>query len=312
MTYQAEDLEQQLACLSTESSSPELADIDIMSIVDRCRMQNKLDQEVALAVAGEIDSIARAVALSAEALRFGGRLIYVGAGTSGRLGVLDAAECPPTFGTDPRIVQAIIAGGDRALVSAVEGVEDDSVAGAAAMDDRQVTPTDIVVGITASGRTPFVVAAVRRARDLGAKAVGITNNRPSEMEAVTDPTIAVVVGPEFVAGSTRLKAGTAQKLVLNMITTQTMIELGKTYGNAMVDVMVTNAKLAARARRMVREITGADGKDIDNALQSAGGGAKLAIVMLAHGVDAETGQRLLDQSAGKLRGALILQRDSGS
>jgi N-acetylmuramic acid 6-phosphate etherase len=304
MSLPDRSLDEILAQLSTERRAPELADIDMLPLAERCALQNSLDREVAEAVGREIEPIARAVGLIVAAFRSGGRLIYVGAGTSGRLGVLDAAECPPTFGTDPWLVQAIIAGGETALVRAVEGVEDDLDAGAAAIDEKRVTAADCVVGITASGRTPFVLGAIRRAQSLGAAAAGVTNNRLSELASIADPTIAVVVGPEFIAGSTRLKAGTAQKLVLNMLTTQAMIEMGKTYGNAMVDVTVTNSKLSSRARRMVREITGASDETAAAALTSANGSAKVAILMLLSGVDSAAAAAQLQQAAGNLRTAL--------
>ena len=275
MSLSDRSLYEALAGLSTEKRAPELADIDTLPLLGRCALQNRLDSEVAAAVGGEIESIAAAVTAIVAAFRAGGRLIYVGAGTSGRLGVLDAAECPPTFGTDPSLVQGVIAGGDLALVRAVEGVEDDARAGAAAINKLHVASVDCVVGITASGRSPFVLGAVARANEIGATTIGLTNNRPSELSVVTAQTIAVVVGPEFIAGSTRLKAGTAQKLVLNMLSTQSMVEMGKTFGNAMVDVVVTNSKLSARARRLVREITGASIEAANAALESAGGNARL-------------------------------------
>jgi N-acetylmuramic acid 6-phosphate etherase len=294
-----------LANLTTEQRAPELADIDALPLSERCILQNRLDHEVADAVGREIDSITRAVESIVAAFRSGGRLIYVGAGTSGRLGVLDASECPPTFGTAPSLVQAVIAGGGTALTTAIEGIEDDYDAGGAAMDDKKITSSDCVVGISASGRTPFVLGALDRARKLGASTVGVTNNRPSDIEASAGETIAVIVGPEFIAGSTRLKAGTAQKLVLNMLTTQSMIEMGKTFGNAMVDVMVTNAKLAARARRLVREITGASDEQARATLESAGGSAKIAILMVSNSVDAVAARTQLQQAEGNLRQAIM-------
>ena len=200
----------------------------------------------------------------------GGRLIYVGAGTSGRLGVLDAAECPPTFGVPPGMVQGMIAGGPGAMFQAVEGAEDDPDLGAAAMIDADVNERDTVVGISASGQAPFVLGALRQAVKRGASTVALTNNRPSEMESVAAVTIAPVVGPEILAGSTRLKSGTAQKMVLNMISTGAMIEIGKTYGNLMVDVQATNRKLKARAVRIVRQVTGATRERAEDALVTGG------------------------------------------
>ena len=311
MTQPSHAIFEEIGHLDTERRDPLLADLDLMSIEHRCALQNRLDSEVAAAVALEIDRIAEAVRVIVQSIRAGGRLIYVGAGTSGRLGVLDAAECPPTFGTPPELVQAIIAGGLPALTQPVEGAEDDRAAGAAAIDAKGVSADDCVVGITASGRTPYVLAALERAIQRGAACIGITNNRPSEIEFCARITIAVLVGPELIAGSTRLKCGTAQKLVLNMLTTQAMIEFGKTYGNAMVDVTATNAKLKARAHRMVRELTGADDDKAADALAHANGSAKLAILMLMRGVDAQQGRALLEKSGGKLRRALELEVECG-
>ena len=292
-----------LAQLATERMDPSLAEIDTLTTLERCALQNRMDAEASRAVGSEVERIAEAVGLITRCLRGGGRLIYVGAGTSGRLGVLDASECPPTFGTPPELVQGIIAGGEAALTRAVEGVEDDAEAGAAAVDARAVGQLDCVVGITASGRTPFVLAALGRARERGCLAlIGVTNNRPSEIEGVAGITIAAVVGPELVAGSTRLKAGTAQKLILNMLTTQAMIELGKTYGNAMVDVMATNAKLRVRAVRLVRELTGAGEDEARRVLDEAGGSVKVAVLMVMAGMDASGARGVLEGAGGRLRG----------
>ncbi len=296
----------EISRLTTEQRDPSHSDIDLLTLKDRCALQNRIDSEVAAAVALEVGNISQAVGLIVTAFRSGGRLIYVGAGTSGRLGVLDAAECPPTFGTPPELVQAIIAGGAAALTQAVEGAEDDQAAGAAAISAKEVIANDCVVGITASGRTPFVLAALEEARRRGAATVGITNNSPSEIEQYSQPTIAVLAGPELIAGSTRLKCGTAQKLVLNMLTTQSMIEIGKTYGNAMVDVMATNAKLRIRANHLVQELTGAGDDEAQQALAAAGGSAKLATLMLLREVNARDASEMLDKAHGKLRDALFL------
>ncbi len=298
------DLISSLKTLTTEERDPKLSTVDLLSIEERCRLQNELDCEVPIAVGREVPSIVRAVEMIAQSLRSGGRLIYVGAGTSGRLGVLDATEMPPTFGADPSLVQGIIAGGIPAMTASVEGVEDDRMAGAGAIEEHSVSERDTVVGIAASGLTPYVLGALDAARTAGASTVAVTNNRPSEIERHAEVTIAVVVGPEFVAGSTRLKSGTAQKLVLNMLTTQAMIELGKTFGNAMVDVMATNEKLKARAHRLVQEITGASHSEVTEALSQSGGSAKLAILMLLRGVSSADGIRLIDAAQGKLRVAL--------
>jgi N-acetylmuramic acid 6-phosphate etherase len=293
-----------LDTLATEAIDSDLSDIDALDIESRLRLLNAQDALVAAAVALEIPQIGRAVSRAAHSFRVGGRLLYLGAGTSGRLGVLDAAECPPTFGVPPEMVQGIIAGGRDAMFRAVEGAEDDPDLGAAAIIEADVSDRDTVVGISASGRAPFVLGALRQAKKRGAATVGLTNNRPSEMEAVAGITIAAVVGPEALAGSTRLKSGTAQKMVLNMISTGAMMEIGKTYGNLMVDVQATNAKLKARARRIVTQVTGANQDEVQGALIHAGGSAKLAILMIETGLPADEAQRLLDRSRGFLRVAL--------
>jgi N-acetylmuramic acid 6-phosphate etherase len=291
--------------LTTESRDPRLDNLDTLPILERCKLQNEFDHAVATAVGQELEHIAESISIIAESFKKCARLFYIGAGTSGRLGVLDASECPPTFGTDPSMVQGIIAGGNLALTTAVEGVEDDFSAGEESVKDAGITSSDVLVGITASGRTPFVLGAVAKANQIGAKTIGITNNRPSELESICiGPCIAAVVGPEIVAGSTRLKAGTAQKLVLNMLTTQSMIELGKTYGSAMVDVRATNIKLKARAIRMVMEIADVNHNQAAAALEQAGGSAKLAIVLLLKNVDASAAKSLLAQSDGSIRRAL--------
>jgi N-acetylmuramic acid 6-phosphate etherase len=304
MSQPERSLVETLSHLATEARDPALADIDRLSMLDRCRLQNRLDQQVALAVEPELPLIAYTAQRIAGALRAGGRLIYLGAGTSGRLGVLDASECPPTFGTLPSQVQGIIAGGDTALRTAVEGAEDNPELGASDVAAAAVMSNDVVVGITASGRTPYVLGALAEARRRGALTVGVTNNRPSEIESVADAVIAIVVGPELIAGSTRLKAGTAQKLVLNMLTTQAMIELGKTYGNAMVDVMATNAKLKLRALKLVTEITGISEPEGLATLEAANGSVKVAIAMLKRGLTAEEATGALNASGGRLRDVL--------
>lgn len=290
--------------LTTEAINSELADIDSLDTESRLRLMNREDARIADAVAAEIPQITRAVHRAAHSFRAGGRLLYVGAGTSGRLGVLDAAECPPTFGVSPALVQGLIAGGRDAMFQAVEGAEDDPDLGMAAMIDADANANDTVVGISASGRAPFVLGALKHAKKRGATTVGLTNNRPSELESIADITIAPVVGPEVLAGSTRLKSGTAQKMVLNMISTGAMFEIGKTYGNLMVDVHATNVKLRARAARIVSEVTGVNIEKAGNALVEAGGSAKLAILMLETGMDAGAAHNLLLQSGGFLRKAL--------
>ncbi len=290
--------------LTTEAINPALADIDALDTETRLRLMNAEDATVAAAVGLEIPSIARAVQRAAASLRAGGRLLYVGAGTSGRLGVLDAAECPPTFGVAPTVVQGLIAGGEGAMFRAVEGAEDDPDLGAAAIIEADVSEKDTVVGISASGQAPFVLGALRQAVKRGAATVALTNNRPSEVEAVAAVTIAVVVGPEILAGSTRLKSGTAQKMVLNMISTGAMIETGKTYGNLMVDVQATNRKLQARAVRIIRQVTGASAERAEAALSAAGGSAKVAIVTLQTGASPDEARQRLGHAGGFLRRAL--------
>ena len=290
--------------LTTEAINPALADIDALDTETRLRLMNAEDATVAAAVGLEIPSIARAVQRAAASLRAGGRLLYVGAGTSGRLGILDAAECPPTFGVAPTVVQGLIAGGEGAMFRAVEGAEDDPDLGAAAIIEADVSEKDTVVGISASGQAPFVLGALRQAVRRGAATVALTNNRPSEVEAVAAVTIAVVVGPEILAGSTRLKSGTAQKMVLNMISTGAMIETGKTYGNLMVDVQATNRKLQARAVRIIRQVTGASAERAEAALSAAGGSAKVAIVTLQTGASPDEARQRLGHAGGFLRRAL--------
>jgi N-acetylmuramic acid 6-phosphate etherase len=288
----------------TETVDPALAEIDRLDTLERLRLMNSLDQGVAAAVSTEIPAIAAVVRHVAESFRRGGRLIYVGAGTSGRLGVLDAVECPPTFGVDPGLVQAIIAGGERAMFRAVEGAEDSAEMGKLAVVEAGVSEADTVVGISASGQAPFVVAAVREANRRGAATAAVTNNRPSAIEAVAGITIAAIVGPEVIAGSTRLKSGTAQKMILNMISTGAMIEIGKTYGNLMVDLKATNAKLKDRAQRIVTQVTGADPAAALAALARAEGSAKLAILLLESGLPVPDAKELLSRSGGFLRIAL--------
>jgi N-acetylmuramic acid 6-phosphate etherase len=290
--------------LTTELIDPDLMNIDAMDTESRLRIINAEDAKVAAAVESQIPQIARAVHRAAHSLRAGGRLIYIGAGTSGRLGVLDAAECPPTFGVSPTLVQAVIAGGRDAMFEAVEGAEDDADAGAAAVIEGDISPNDTVVGISASGRAPFVVGALRQARKRGAATVAVTNNHPSELEAVATITIAAVVGPEVLAGSTRMKSGTAQKMILNMISTGAMMETGKTYGNLMVDVQATNTKLKARAARIVTQVTGCTFAEAEDVLARADGSAKVAIVMLESGKTPDEARRMLEENGGFLRKAL--------
>ncbi|MFI1399459.1 N-acetylmuramic acid 6-phosphate etherase [Streptomyces sp. NPDC020681] len=298
------ELRAQLDVLTTEAFRPELADIDQQSTLEIARIMNAEDQSVPGAVAAQLPAIAAAIDAAAERMSRGGRLIYAGAGTAGRLGVLDASECPPTFNTDPSEVVGLIAGGPTAMVKAVEGAEDSKELAAADLDALKLTEDDTVVGISASGRTPYAIGAVEHARSFGALTVGLSNNADSALAAAADHGIEVVVGPELLTGSTRLKAGTAQKLVLNMISTITMIRLGKTYGNLMVDVRASNEKLRARSRRIVALATGATDGEIEAALAATDGEVKNAILTILGGVDGPTAARLLQESGGHLRAAL--------
>ncbi|MEU2712403.1 N-acetylmuramic acid 6-phosphate etherase [Streptomyces sp. NPDC007205] len=298
------DLRRQLASLTTEAFRPELADIDRLPTLDIARLMNGEDAGVPAAVAVQLPRIAAAIDALAERMARGGRLIYAGAGTAGRLGVLDASECPPTFNTDPAQVVGLIAGGPEAMVTSVEGAEDSDELARRDLDALKVTPDDTVVGVSASGRTPYAIGAVEHARALGALTIGLACNEHSTLAAAAEHGIEVVVGPELVTGSTRLKAGTAQKLVLNMLSTITMIRLGKTYGNLMVDVRASNDKLRARSRRIVSLATGASDEEIEKALSESGGEVKNAILALLAGVDGPTAARLLEESGGHLRAAL--------
>jgi N-acetylmuramic acid 6-phosphate etherase len=286
----------------TERRNPRTVDIDLASPLDIVDLINAEDRAVADAVATQRAVIAQAIAAIEQAFRAGHRLLYVGAGTSGRLGVLDASECPPTFGTDPRMVVGIIAGGDHALRNPIEGAEDDPAAGAAQMDAQAVTAGDVVVGIAASGTTPFVRGALARARERGATTGLIAcSEPPAVMRAQADWLILPIVGPEVLTGSTRLKAGTATKLVCNMLTTGAMIRVGKSYGNLMVDLRATNVKLQDRAERIVCEVTALDRDAARALLQQADGRVKRALVMHALHVDAATADAQLEAAGGVIR-----------
>ncbi|MCT1367187.1 N-acetylmuramic acid 6-phosphate etherase [uncultured Kocuria sp.] len=289
---------------TTESVNAEFADLDRMSTEELARTMNRQDAVVPEAVAQRTTEIANLVEAALPGLRAGGRLIYAGAGTAGRLGVLDASECPPTFNTRPGQVVGLIAGGSEALVSAIEGAEDDADAGARAVAALDVGPEDTVVGVSASGRTPYAIGAVREAARRQATTASIACNEGSELAAAAQHPIDVVVGPELVAGSTRLKSGTAQKLVLNMISTIAMVRLGKTYGNLMVDVQSTNVKLRERVRRIVADVTGAGPQEVEDAVEGADGSAKVAILSILGGMTADQARTELDHHAGVLRAAL--------
>ncbi|MFE2040815.1 N-acetylmuramic acid 6-phosphate etherase [Streptomyces sp. NPDC059477] len=303
-TSEPRDIRTELEQLTTEAFRPELADIDRLSTLDLATLMNREDSGVPGAVARALPAIAAAIDAIAARMARGGRLIYAGAGTAGRLGVLDASECPPTFNTDPAQVVGLIAGGPGAMVTSVEGAEDSPQLARADLDALALTGDDTVVGISASGRTPYALGAVAHARALGALTVGLACNPHSALAAAAEHGIEVVVGPELLTGSTRLKAGTAQKLVLNMLSTITMIRLGKTYGNLMVDVRASNEKLRARSRRIVALATGAADDEIEAALAATDGEVKNAVLTLLAGVDGPTAARLLEESRGHLRAAL--------
>ncbi|WP_337061501.1 N-acetylmuramic acid 6-phosphate etherase [Kineococcus sp. G2] len=293
-----------LDALVTEAVDGPGPDLDAMSTLDLVRLVNDADAQVAAAVRAELPRIAAVVDAAAERMARGGRLVHVGAGTSGRLGVLDASEVPPTFGTGPDVVVGLIAGGPAALTGAVEAAEDDAGAGARDVEELGVGPLDTVVGIAASGRTPYVLGAVRRARELGALTAGLSCNAATPLSAACDLAVEVVVGPEVVRGSTRMRAGTATKMVLNTLSTLVMVRLGKTHGNLMVDVRATNAKLRRRAVRIVVAATGAGEAAAEEALRAADWHAKTAIAALALGCDAEAARRALRAADGRLSRAL--------
>jgi N-acetylmuramic acid 6-phosphate etherase len=293
-----------LTALATEQRNPASADLDLLDTMGIVSVINDQDRTVADAVAAEIPRIAAAIDAIVLAIRAGGRLIYIGAGTSGRLGVLDASECPPTFNTDPELVVGLIAGGDHALRHPVEQVEDRPEAGAEALDTIAVSDRDAVVGIAASGRTPFVLGAMERARAVGASTIGLCNSPDSALSKLVDITIAPLVGPEVVTGSTRMKAGTSQKMVLNMLSTGAMVKLGKTYGNLMVDVQSTNAKLRERAVGIVRDAAHITDEGARAALNAADGEVKTAIVANRLGVASVVARERLRQNGGIVRAAL--------
>lgn len=290
--------------LTTEQVNERTKQIDRLSTEEIVKLINREDRLIAEALGALTPQIAAAADTILRSFKSGGRLFYVGAGTSGRLGILDASECPPTYGTPPELVQGIIAGGFRAVKDAVEGAEDSPELGAKDMDSHGVGENDTVVGIAASGRTPYVLGAMKRAKELGASVIGLCNNHRTPMANIADLTIEAVVGPEVILGSTRMKAGTAQKLVLNMLSTTAMIRMGKVYGNLMVDLQPTNRKLVHRAKRIIGLATQASEEAIDEAYRQADGHVKTAIVMLLAGVDKDDAGKLLEQSGGFVREAI--------
>ena len=296
---------QQLNQLITEQRNPNSMQLDSLSAQELVALIYREDQQVVLAVEKCLPQIASAVEKIVAAFERGGRLVYVGAGTSGRLGVLDASECPPTYGVKPEMVVGLIAGGDHALRHPIEGAEDNVKQGQADLEEIDFSAQDVLVGIAASGRTPYVLGALNYAKQLGATTVSIASNPKSKMAEVADIAIETVVGPEVLTGSSRMKSGTAQKLVLNMLTTASMVLIGKCYQNLMVDVQASNEKLKARALKIVMEATECDNETAANVLAKANGKVKLAILMQLSGLDALEAQSLLDKSNGKLRQALI-------
>jgi N-acetylmuramic acid 6-phosphate etherase len=290
--------------LVTEARNPASADLDRLSTIEFVQLVNDEDAKLANAVAEQVQQIAIAIDLIADRLAGGGRLIYVGAGTSGRLGVLDASECPPTFGADPEQVIGLIAGGREALQRAVEGAEDSPEQGAGDLRDIDLSQSDVVVGITASGHTPYVIGALNFAKQAGAGTVGLSCNPGSPVSETAEVGIAVAAGPEVLSGSTRMKAGTATKMVLNMLTTGAMVKLGKTYGNLMVDLQATNSKLVQRSVRIVQQLTELPESDARELLESCGGELKTSIVCHRLGISPDAARTKLEAVAGRLRSAL--------
>ena len=300
----AENLLQTLSTLITEQRNPNSMHVDSLSALEIVQLMNQEDKQVPLAIEKCLPQIAQAVECVVAAFQQGGRLVYIGAGTSGRLGVLDASECPPTFGVSPEMVKGIIAGGERALRHPIEGAEDSKAQAVVDLQTIQFSSKDVLVGIAASGRTPYVIGALEYAKNLGSVTVSIASNPNSAMANIVDIAIDTVVGPEVLTGSSRLKSGTAQKLVLNMLTTASMILMGKCYQNLMVDVQASNEKLKARAIRIVMQATDCDKALAEETLKLADQNAKLAIMMILSGLDRAQAEALLEKHQGKLQLAL--------
>ncbi len=305
MSQENKNLFEEISTLSTEQRNPASMDIDARSVEEILKIMNDEDKKVPVAVEKEIPYIAKAVDMIVHTLKIGGRLLYFGAGTSGRLGVVDASECPPTFGTPFGLIEGFIAGGKEAMFRAQEGAEDFEDNGAADVIKAQVGSRDVVCGIAASRRTPYVIGAIKKAKSLGARTLYVTAT-PREtfnIEGV-DVAICPYVGPEVIMGSTRMKSGTAQKLVLNMLTTASMIRMGKVYENMMIDLQMTNKKLVERSKRIVMTITGSDYDSASSYLQKAGGHVKTALVMIRAGVTAEEAAERLEKADGFVRAAI--------
>ncbi len=295
-----------LSRLTTERRNPASAHIDSCTTLEMVTIMQQEDSKIASAIEKILPEIARAIDATSQRLENGGRLFYLGAGTSGRLGILDASECPPTYGTDPELVQGLIAGGIPAIFRAQEGAEDNPGLAVHDLKEHGFSAKDVLVGIAASGRTPYVIGGLKYARELGALTIALACSEHAEIAALADIALTPVTGPEVVTGSTRMKAGTAQKLVLNMLSTGTMIKLGKVYGNLMVDVKASNKKLEERAIRIVMEGSGCERTEAEKALKGADGHAKLAILMVVAGVSAGEGKALLERTAGHLAAAIRL------
>ncbi|QOR18116.1 N-acetylmuramic acid 6-phosphate etherase [Haemophilus parainfluenzae] len=300
----AENLLQTLSTLITEQRNPNSMHVDSLSALEIVQLMNEEDKQVPLAIEKCLPQIAQAVECIVAAFQQGGRLVYIGAGTSGRLGVLDASECPPTFGVSPEMVKGIIAGGERALRHPIEGAEDSKAQAVVDLQTIHFSSKDVLVGIAASGRTPYVIGALEYAKSLGSVTASIASNPNSAMANIVDIAIDTVVGPEVLTGSSRLKSGTAQKLVLNMLTTASMILMGKCYQNLMVDVQASNEKLKARAIRIVMQATDCDKTLAEETLKQADQNAKLAIMMILSGLDRAQAETLLEKHQGKLQLAL--------
>jgi len=300
----AENLLQTLSTLITEQRNPNSMHVDSLSALEIVQLMNDEDKQVPLAIEKCLPQIAQAVECIVAAFQQDGRLVYIGAGTSGRLGVLDASECPPTFGVSPEMVKGIIAGGERALRHPIEGAEDSKAQAVVDLQTIQFSSKDVLVGIAASGRTPYVIGALEYAKSLGSVTVSIASNPNSAMANIVDIAIDTVVGPEVLTGSSRLKSGTAQKLVLNMLTTASMILMGKCYQNLMVDVQASNEKLKARAIRIVMQATDCNKALAEETLKQADQNAKLAIMMILSGLDRAQAEALLEKHHGKLQLAL--------
>ena len=290
--------------MKTEQRNPLTENIDALDTLSILKLMNQEDYKILKAIESQLNQIAQAVDVIAPALKSGARLIYIGAGTSGRLGVLDASECPPTFGTDPSQIVGLIAGGDYALRNAIEDVEDNSLQGKADLVAVNLCKEDVVVGIAASGRTPYVLGAIQYAKETGCQTIGVMCNDIAPLKEAVHIPITVVVGPEVVTGSTRLKAGTAQKLVLNMLTTVSMIKNGKVFKNLMVDVQATNIKLIERKKMIVMDATGSDRDTAQKILEDTSGNVKLSIVILLSGASLADAQSALNASQGNVREAL--------